>query len=330
MITMKKITYFLAIGVIAATAVFYGCKKKEDPAPVETCESMTFPTNTGSTSIEVLNYGNTISVNAGDVLSIAIQITKVNDRPQKLRLYTTDCANKVGDIVTLTGQPGAEDNDTRLDLRNTDDPQIKQVLYTVPTGMSTIYLNIEVDENNNKYSYKRLTLNVSGSGIIDSWANVSLGGNSSNTASRMSSGTGQTYDKCNAVANMDYIDITYAVNTTNPYPSYLCSNPARFLTPVSLGTSTADCGEDGNGLSTAGGSATYFLLNNTANFDTATDADLTALTVSSSSPQYVQISAVGTVYEFLNSKGKKGLIKVVSGTLNNTTTDIVVSVKVQR
>jgi hypothetical protein len=190
-------------------------------------------------------------------------------------------------------------------------------------------LNLEIDESGGALTYSRVKINVSGSGIIDTWSNVSLGGNSSSTASRLSSGTGQTYAACDAAANMDYIDITYAVATASPYNSYLCSNPARFLSPISLASSSASCGDDGT-LSTAGGKATYFKAHAASDYSTATDATLSALTVANTDNQYVQITSVPSTFEFLNSNGKKGLIYVSSGTLNNTTTDIVVSVKVQR
>lgn len=344
---MKKIAYFLSIGVLASAIVLSGCKK-DDEVDTTACENSTYPTGGGSATVTIKNYTTVvgdftvIDAAAGDNLSFAVEIVKGTNRPQKLRIYQTDCVNKIGDIVSLAGQPGAEDGDTRLDLRNTDDPQIRQFLYTVPTGMSTVYLTIAVDESGDKYTYKRVKLNVSGSGIIDTWSGVSLGGNSSSTASRMSSGTGQTYLACNAGANIEYIDITYAISKTpSDVPtagtcatqsgnfSYICDNPTRFTCPIGLTTSTASCGEDGN-LSTAGGTATHFKTYTGGDFATITAAQLTALTVSTSDPTAVQVTAVGDVFQFVNAKGKKGLIKVVSGTLNNSANDIMVDVKVAR
>lgn len=326
---MKKIAYFLSIGVLASMIVFSGCKKKDDEDPT-TCENSTFPSNTGTVTINIKNYSNTsgdftvIDANAGDNLSFAVEIIKGSNRPQKLRIYQTDCVNKAGDIVSLAGQPNVEDNDTRIDLRNTDDPQIRQFLYTVPTGMSTVYLNIQVDESGGAYTYKRVKINVSNSGVIDSWSNITLGAQANAAASRMSSGTGQLYSACNAAANMEYIDITYAWNTDG----YLCSNPARFLTPIGLSNSNPDCGEDGS-LPTNGGTATYFKLYAGSDFATITDAQLEALTVSASNNQYINFTAAGSVYEFVNAKGKKGLIKVNSYTTGTNGT-INVDVKVQR
>jgi len=327
---MKRISYFLALAFLASSIAFVGCKKKEDEEPVtEDCASKTFPSNTGSAAVSILNYPNAasgISVAAGDVLSFAVQITKGTNRPQKLRIYQTDCANEVGTIVSIAGQPGAEDGGTRLDLRNTDAAQIRQFAYTVPTGMSTIYLNIEIDESNTTYTYSRVKLNVSGSGIIDTWT-ATLGAQDNALASRMSSGTGQTYTACNAAANMDYIDIAYSWNTSG----YLSSNPARFELPIGLSNSNpTGCGDTEDNLtSTDGGNPTYFLAYGGTDFATITDAQLSALTVSSSDDQYVSFTSAGGVYQFLNSKGKKGLIKVNSYTtaVNGT---VGIEVKVQR
>jgi hypothetical protein len=325
---MKKIAYFLSIGALASMIVFSGCKKDEE-VDTTACENQSFPSNTGTATVAIKNYTNVVGnytvvdASAGDNLSFAVEITKGTNRPQKLRVYQTDCENKVGDKVTLPSQPGLEDSDTRIDLRNTDDAQLRQFLYTVPTGMSTIYLNIEIDESGDKYTYKRVKLNVSGSGIVDSWSNITLGAQTHAAASRMSSGTGQTYAACNAAANMEYIDIIYSWNTSG----YLSSNPASFSAPIGRSVSNPSCGDDGS-LPTNGGTITYFEVYSGGDFATITDAQLSALTVSTAS-QYVSFAAAGSVYKFENAKGKKGLIRV-----NSYTTDVDgsvnVDVKVQR
>lgn len=334
---MKKLSLFYSLLFLITLGFITSCGSEEDdPTPItpDECASETFPSTTGSATVNILNYTNmsggftNIDVAAGDVISLAIEVIKGTNRPQKLRVYQTDCENVVGDIVTFSGQD-TEDNGTRFDLRNTDDPQIRNVNYTVPTGMPTIYLNIEIDESGGDYSYKRVKLNVSGSGIIETYTNRVLGGNTNPAASRMSTGTGLTYTACNAAANINYIDVTYAVSIS-AQESYLASNPARFSSPINLTASSASCGEDGT-LPTDGGKATYFKVASDQNlFDNATDSDLTNLSVSSSDPQYVKISNVGQVFEFLNSDGKKGLVKVVGGTLNDYAGSITVDVKVQR
>jgi hypothetical protein len=336
---MKKFRSYLSISALAVLVAFSSCKNEDEPEAEFDCAAQTYPSTTGSATINIINSNFTTSgdftvvdANAGDQVAFAVTITKGTNRPQKLRVYGTDCENYLGDIVAFSGQSNTEDDGKRFDLRNTDDPQTIQFVYTVPSGYSTYYLSLETDESGGNYSYKRVRLDISGSGIIDTYAGISLGGNSSSTASRLSSATGLTYLACNAAANINSIDITYAVGTSSPFTSYLCSNPARFQSPISLSSSSASCGEDGT-LSTAGGTATYFkLYTGTTTFDQIGDAGLSALTVSSSNNQYIEVTSTSSnnVFEFLNANGKKGLIRVNSGTLNNTTTDINVSVKVQR
>lgn len=331
-----------------ATILFSGCKK--DKQPTADCASQTFPSTTGTASVQILNYTTisgdytTINAAAGDVLSIAIQVTKGSgNRPQKLRLYQTDCETAKGDIVSLAGQQGAEDGGTRLDLRNTDAAQIKQVLYTVPSGYSTYYVNIEVDESGSAYTYKRIKLNISGSGLIDTWTGVQLGAQADCGPSRMSSGTGQIYSACDAAANMQYIDITYAWNTNG----YLCSNPERFANPgpLQLGnTNPSNCGDTNGGTdslaSTGGGSSTYFAVSNisTSQFDAITSSS-SLDTLSLGTTQYVSFSTTGGIYKFQNARGKKGLIKVTGYVSGNgacpnsgppTPAYVVVSIKVSR
>lgn len=326
------------VGMVLLTSC--GGDEEEDPEPTtpDECANATFPSTTGDGTINILNYSSSsVSVAAGDVLSLAIEVKKGTNRTKKLRIYQTDCANSKGTQVKFDGQPKV-DNDGTIDLRNTTE-QVRNINYTVPTGMPTIYFNIELEEAGGKYSYKRLTLNVSGSGVISTWELVDLGGNLNALASRMSSGTGLTYVSCDAGENMDYIDITYAVSTVAPtYYSYICSNPARFNSPVSLTSSTAtNCDSLGTSISTAGGNAAYFVAvtgNADSVFTNATDASLSALTVSSSDPQFVQVTALGEVFAFLNNDGKKGLIKVkgIDATygLNDGRGSITVDVKVQR
>lgn len=329
---MKKTSLFYSLLFIASVIFLGSCGNKDDEAPQPTtpdeCEAAVYPTSDGSATISFLNFATTeINASAGSLVSFAVSIQKGSDRTKKLRVYQSDCKNSLGTIVEFKGQ--TKFSGDAFDLRNTDEVQIRNVNYTVPTGMTPIYLNFVTEEKAGKKSYKQVKLNVSGSGVLNNWTGVELGGNSNDLGSRMSSGTGQTYKACNAAENIEYIDITYAVKTTGAFNSYICSNPARFESPVSLGASSAPCGDDGT-LSTDGGKATYF-KSSTADFDAATDASLSGLTVSSSSNQYVEVTAANQVFEFLNSDGKKGLIKVTAvNKLNQTGGSITVAVKVQR
>lgn len=335
---MKKISFVTFMFFAVLTGFMSSCNNDDDdPEPVtpDQCASSTFPPNTGTATVSFVNFttdnnaDGIIDVNAaaGDYLSIAVQINKGSGtRPQKLRVYQTDCANVLGTNLAFPGQPKTEDQDKTFDLANTDQ-QVRTVLYLVPTGAATLYLNFEVDESNSKYTYKRIKLNISGSGTVDSYTGIQLGGNTNPLASRMSSSTGYVYKACETEHNIGYIDITYAVSGTPT--SYISSNPARFVAPIGLTTTTASgCEETVN---TNGGNPTYFKVNTTVNFDAITDAELSALTVSSSNNQYAEVNAVGDVFEFLTTNGRKGLIKVTAiDQLDNPAGSITISVKVQR
>ena len=319
---MKKMTKWAYLFAIASMALLAGCKGDEEPEPEpepNACETAVYPTATGDASVELLNFsGTSIEVEAGNVLSMAVQVTKGTSRTKKLRLFASDCVNMLGDEFDLSDQPKGGKNG--IDLRNTDDAQTRNVNYTIPTGMNPIYLTVQIDEGGGNINYKQYTLNVSGSGLINSYTGVILGANTNANASRMYSGTGITYTACDAAANIDYVDITHAVGTPDggtTYNSYLCSNPARFLAPIELQNSNPDCGDDTD-LSTAGGTATYFAAYaGSVAFADVTSADLEALTVSSSDAQFV-VAAVDGVYEFLNNDGHKGLIQVTAENVDAT------------
>lgn len=336
---MKRFSLLFFLSAFALTLVITSCNndEEEDPSP-DACQAATFPPSTGAATVNFKNFSSDpnadgiidVSAAAGDFLSIATEIIKGNNRPQKLRVYQTDCPNQRGTLVSFEGQPKTEDQGKTIDLTNTDDPQVRTLLYEVPAGFSSLYLNFEVDESGGNYTYKRMRLNISGSGVIDSHMGIVLGGNTNANASRMSSATGIAYKACETEPNIQYIDITYAVSTGATSTSYLASNPARFVAPINLSASTVTCGDET--FSTAGGSPTYFRPHaSPANFDAANDLYLENLTVSNANTQYVQVTGVGEVFEFLTSNGRKGLIKVTEvNNLNNPAGSITVSVKSQR
>ncbi|MCU0429094.1 MAG: hypothetical protein MUF42_03905 [Cytophagaceae bacterium] len=352
---MRKFNHYLSISALAVLVAFSSCKKDETEETPKTCADEVYPTTTGTSTVAFKNFpSGTATVKAGDIIAIAVDITKSTangaKRPQKLRVYETECDKAKGDLKFFAGQPKTNNAGDEIDLANTDDPQTRTITYTVPTGKSPIYLNFEVDESGGAYTYKQLVLNVSGSGIVDTHTGITLGGQS-NTAngSRMSSALGYVYKACEIPQNLDYIDIVYAVSLNGTNKSYLCSNPARSTAATNADNNTSIFGglsftanysstcQDDNGLetgsySTGGGKATYFKLHTANDFDTADNTTLTNLTVSTSDNQYVEITSTSTnnVFEFRNENGKKGLIRINSGTLNNTSTTINVDVKVQR
>lgn len=322
---MKRISsYLFTLLAFAGLSLFTSCGDDTEVDPTET-----LPEPDGTVLIEFRNFpGNDPSVNAaaGDIIVVSVKMTKAPNgtRPQKLRIYETDVLNTRGNIVQVEGQ---SNNDGVIDLRNVDE-QTKTIDYTIPTTASgTKYLYFEVDESGNKFSRKVLRINISGSGTIASFTNITLGAQSNAAPSRMSSATGYVYLSCETEENIDYIDITYAASNENAN-HYLSSNPARFLTPIGLNTKTANCGEEGN-INTDGGNASYFIPAPAGtNFASADDASLEALAITTASPQYVAVTSPN-VYAFRTADGKKGLIKVNSLTPGANGT-INIDIKVQR
>ncbi len=329
---MKKQSLLYSLLFVAAVGFLASCSKDDEapqPTTPDECAAAEFPATTGTATVNFLNFPGSgiveIDAKAGDVLSIAVEINKGETRPKTLRVYSTDCVNAKGTIVAFKGQPQTNNSGEEVDLRNVD-KQVRTVLYTVPSGMTPIYLNFEIDERgSDKITYKRLKINVTNSGVIDSFTGVTLGAQLNALPSRMSSSTGYVYLACETASNIDYIDVTYASTGAD---SYLASNPARFESPIGLTAKSTDCSQTGEGtLPTDGGKATYFAASS-ANFASATDETLNNLSVSSSDNQYIKISN-GGVYAFVTSTGKKGLIKVTSLT-TGTSGSVTVDVKVQR
>ena len=350
---MKKLSLsFLYIAALASIATFStSCGGDEDtvePTVVseDSCDVAVYPDNTGDAELVVLNYTSSIiEVEAETDLSLALQVTKGSNRAQKVRLFQSACKNLIGSEVDLSDQEKGGKNG--IDLRATDAAQIRNVIYSVPTGFTTIYLTIEIDEAGGNYTYTQLTLEVTGSGIVDSWSNLTLGAQNNSAASRLSSGTGLTYTACNAAANIEDIDVTYAVATSSNQlqaaravesssSSYICSNPARFESLIGLtnSTPTAQCDEEeanNDNYQTNGGTNTYFATSTltVAEFDAATDTELGNIV--SSTSETVQVTAADQIIEFVNADGKKGLIKIESiSSISDASGSIVVSVKVQR
>lgn len=319
---MKKISsYLFALLMLVSFSFLTSCGNEPDPLPTEE-----LPEANGTVKISFRNIpGTEPSINAapGDLLVVSVLMEKSPDgaRPQKLRIYETTTLNTRGTQVKVEGGNTAG----TIDLRNVDS-QTKTIEYTVPSNANgKIYLYFEVDESQDKFSRKVLTINVGNTAGVDAFTNITLGAQNNAAASRMSSATGYVYAACEVEANINYIDITYA--STGITTNYLSSNPARFQAPINLTVKTRDCGAEGT-IATDGGTPTYFAVATAADFDNATDASLTAINFPTSAPQYIIVQG-GLYYAFKNSKGKVGVIKVNSLTGGATGT-INIDVKVQR
>ncbi len=327
---MKKQSLLYSLLFVAAVGFLASCGKDDEapqPSTPDECAAAEFPATTGTANVKFLNFtktsGNFTTIDAGaeDILAFAIQLERGEDRPQKLRVYQSDCENALGTVVTFTGKD-TEDGGKRFDLRNTDS-QIKNINYVVPTGISPIYLNFEIDESGNKYSYKRVKINVSGSGVIESHQNIKLGGDDNPTdPSRLISTSGQGLSVCDAAGNVESVDITLIKESGK---LYLASNPARSQVYDRSTTAPGSCGDTEDGLSLVGGVATDF-KKVSLSFANVTNSELDAVTFGGN--QTIEI-ANGDIIAFKTSNNRVGLIEVTD--LNtNAPSFATINVKVQR
>ncbi len=279
------------------------------------------PAATGTVQIKFLNYAGagdvTIDAAPGEVIAVAVEVVKSQggNRPQKLRVYEASSKTTRGTQL-----------DKDIDLRNTEEAQVKNFNYMVPnkTG-TTVHLNFEVDESASAFSRKWLTINIKGSAGVSSYPSLTLGAQGVGTGpSRIASSTGQLYTACNAAANINDIDITYAALGALATPTLL-SNPERQARGLS--TEARDCGANAPN-STAGGPNTLFIkAPSTISFANSTSTDLGALTFTNARPS-IDVQK-DDVIAFKTQAGKNGLIRVES--INpGTSGSIIVSVKVQR
>jgi hypothetical protein len=313
---LKQIVSSLML--FTASLVFFANCSKTTTDPVQILDPAT-----GTSQIRFLNFPGTgdVTVNAapGDIIAVAVEVTKTDNNTQKLRVWETD-------VVNTRGTPSG----STIDLRSVSTPQVKNFNYTVPAGTGAKYLYFEVDETNNKYARKLLIINRGGNATIGSWSDLVLGAQTNSLGSRVSSASGQVFTACDAVANISEIDITYSsIGSLTAVPT-ISSNPGRkdlglsYDVPQGCGTATAASTEGGP--STTFASAPVSVANT---FDTINDAGLNALTLTGSASS-IKVSE-GDVVIFQTTGGRKGLIKVNSFP-NGKGTDgsINISLKVQR
>lgn len=310
----RRAFYKVALLAFASVGFLAGCgSEAEDPIAE-------LPAATGTVNISFLNFPGAGDVAttaaAGDVIAVAVEVTKATggNRPQKLRVYETTTKNTRGTQVGST-----------IDLRNTDEAQIKNINYTVPSAGGPVYLYFEVDESASAFSRKLLTVTISGTAGVSTYPNVTLGAQLHAAASRISSSTGILYKACDAAANMSDIDITYAFFTTGG--ATILANPERER--LGMDTEAKNCGDNAPS-STVGGPNTLFIkAATTESFDNATDATLSALSFTNAKASIGSL-VKGDVIAFKTTNNRNGLIRVEDITSGGVSGSIKVSIKVQR
>jgi hypothetical protein len=298
---MKKLSYlFLAIIAMYITAC--GVTPEIQPAT----EDLTLPVADGKLDIAFtdakLNTDASVVAASGDNVNVSLVIKKTptGEKPRIMRVFVSDKPN-------YRGKNDQSLFDGGIKLKNRDE-QTQTIDFTVSATTGKNYLHFDVYDSNEKVTRKTLVINISADGQIASWVGIVLGGQSNLTVgSRVASATGDVYTVCDIDSNMKFIDITYAAFGSPSVKPTLLSNPERqklgFSTTIPA--SNPICG----GGSTAGGTPTYFTIApSTVDFSTATDAILNGLTISETSQNIVV--EVGKTYAFINSRKKKGLIKI--------------------
>lgn len=332
---LSEETIYVRMFAKASSEVFYG-NEVSFLTLKPTCDESIFPIQTGSSFIELRNFINgsssefiDISVFPGEEIIFALQITKGGNRPQKLRVFKSDCPNFLGDTVVfpLTFST-VEDNGRRFDLRNTDEPQLKLIPFTFTDLENDLYLNFEVDESGGEYSYLRVRISKSLTPTVDLYSNLELGAQASPLPSRMTS-VGIPMTICNAADNLDFLTFTYLVYNSSPY---LASNPARYQTPFNFSASPVpeSCGSSNSISISDGGQNVFFKEISNLDFDNLTPEDFNSFSVDSSDSPYIEVSGPGQAIAFITGEGKKGVIKVKGGTLNQVSGAIIVDVKMLR
>lgn len=313
---MKKISY-LFLAIIAMFIASCGITPEIQPVP----EDLSLPLADGKLDITFtdakLNADASVVAASGDNVNVSLVIKKTptGEKPRIMRVFVAEKPNfrEKGKLPLF-----------EIKLKNRDE-QTQTIDFTVSATTGKTYLHFDVYDNSEKVTRKTLVINITADGQIASWVGIVLGAQNNALGSRVASATGDVYAVCDLDSNIRYVDITYAADRVTARPSFF-SNPERgrvgYTTTVPA--SNTICG----GTSTGGGTATYFVLApNTIDFATVTDAQLGALNVPATAQSIV--AETEKIYAFLNSRNKKGLIKVNSivGAADGT---ITLDIKVQK
>lgn len=317
---MKKVSYLFLVMIMAFIT---SCGVTPDVQPVP--EDLSLPVADGNLDIAFSDSltnksGSVVAASGDDVnVSLIIKKTATSDKPRIVRVFIATQPNYRGKLDAPLFE---------IKLKNIDE-QTQTINYTVSPTSGKIYIHFDVYDNKDKVTRKTLIVNVSSDAQIASWQNITLGAQTNVAASRFASATADLYKVCDLDSNIRYVDITYAaIGTPSAKPTFL-SNPRRPLLGLSttIPTSNTICG----GGSTAGGTATYFVLApTTVDFATVTDAILGSLTISATAQDIT--AEAGKTYAFVNGRNKKGLIKVTKITAGTTDFNgsITFDVKVQK
>jgi hypothetical protein len=351
---MKKLFYFLTVGILMTTTVFVGCKKKS---------SSTTATNPNPpiavSTINSANMGNsgtaitTLSVTASTLNAILRLDVTSNVYIDKIYIMRSADNGPLApvtlpSILTAAGQVfggGAQTYslsvpvstwtfllDVPITVRTT--PSISDVYYVWFTSATGDFLK---PSKNTVLGPAVLTLNYTANPIVpfDSVVTIAMGDQTAITGSLL-----VTAGKSSALNIVDYmdspasadlsltaLDATGTTKTDNSGILWLISPSLR----SGLGyTGCVACGNGGTHVAeptTATGANVTYIAPYIGNYDAATGPILAALSVGTNTQ--AQITGVGNAFMFQTAKGKLGLIKVTSLTATGGSSgSAIISVKV--
>jgi hypothetical protein len=353
---MRKLSYFLAVGLLTATTVFVGCKKKSDPtpdtnptAPVVTSTMTT--TNGGNTGTALASLSVTTSTGT---VKLELNVTSTTDIDKIYIMKSEDngalVAQSVSSITTSDGKtytggsssyslavPSSTRSfiiDIPVSVRTTS-AAVSDVYYVWITNGAGDFLK---PTKNTVLGAAVITLNYTTVAITPfSVGSATLGDQYASPGSLLVTG-----GQISALGTADYIDAPgsadIALGDLNGAATARTTGSGTgnlyFFSPSlrsSLGyAGCATCGAGGTPLAepTTGMNNTYIAAyTGSVTFDNATGTDLAGLTVGTGTKVLVQANGV---YMFQTAKGKKGLIKVTSTTAGTAGSGTAaVSVKVQ-
>jgi hypothetical protein len=238
-------------------------------------------------TITTLNVGTTLITAASDTVVVtpgADVVISWTITAGSKALTSIDVREDVTDIYTTTNS-------------DTLKTGVGAIIVTAPS--TTTKYAVIVTDKGGLTAQTNFVLKVVAAATPNKYSNITLGAQNNSGASYFDFVTGSVIGQAAASTSGTSVSYSFAgIGTTTAVATLIAPavRIAQGLSKTSVGKE--DC---------------YFLKNTTIAFGTATAAQITALTVSTSSPESITVSQ-GDVVEFLTAKGTKGLIHVTSVT----------------
>jgi hypothetical protein len=286
---MKKLNVFVLATLVAAGSVFTGCTEEEtNPAP-----QITFANNV--TEVTLAAGETSYQINA-DIT------TEVGLKDVKLFKVTAGGEDQIGTAITS------------FDDRNN---------YALRASVSNIttetVVKVQATDRDNQSSSRNFTIKVTGGpvGELQTWSGKILGAQKSTTGSSFASSDGSVYNLAGAASNSAKIDFVYFYGATNK---------ATLAAPADA-DAAAVYAIIGRPAEWPTRNATKIAKGSAADYDNATVASLTALSIAGTKANDLKVNDV-VVFETV--AGKKGVLKVTGISTNADTGNLTFTAKMTK